>query len=614
MIIRIMPYSTLSKILQNCSLVSFFFHNFAAQERKMTRKFAFCLVTACSIIQLMAQKTIEIKVIETSDVHGCFFPYDFIERKDIQGSLSRACTYIKHIRQKYGDNVILIENGDILQGQPTCYYSNYINPETENLAARVINYMGYNAALLGNHDIETGHAVYDKWIREMNCPTLGANIIDNSTGNPYVTPYIILNKQGIRIAILGMLTPAIPNWLNETIWSGLRFENIRESSGHWIKIIREQEKPDVIIGLFHSGWHGGISTTHYNEDETELTASEVEGFDLIFFGHDHTEHHSIVKNPKGKDVICLNPSCYAMKIAEATIKAVIDKDGRVTIENFTGCITDIRNEAIDEDFVRHFQPDIDKVKSYVDRKIGHFNRTISTRDCFFGSAPFTDFIHNLQLKITGADISFNAPLSFDSSIEEGDVYVSDMFKLYRYENQIYILKMTGKEIRDYLEMSFDLWVNTMKDEKDHIMLLNNNSKPDVQRFGFKNLTFNFDSAAGITYEVDVSKPDGEKVRILSLSDGRHFDEKKWYKVVMNSYRGNGGGELLTKGSGISKDSLSSRILYQSERDQRWYLMNEIEKAKTVTPKANNNWRFVPEKWTTAALKRDRHLIFGIETK
>ena len=122
-------------------------------------------------------KTVRFKVIETSDVHGHFFPYDFMERKPLKGTLSRASTYIKKERAKYGDHLLLIDNGDILQGQPCVYWSNYVMPTNENLAASVINYMGYDAETVGNHDIEPGHKVYDKWIREVRCPLLGANIV-----------------------------------------------------------------------------------------------------------------------------------------------------------------------------------------------------------------------------------------------------------------------------------------------------------------------------------------------------------------------------------------------------------------------------------------------------
>ena len=230
-------------------------------------------------------------------------------------------------------------------------------------------------------------------------------------------------------------------------------------------------------------------------------------------------------------------------------------------------------------------------------------------ESFFGSAPFTDYIHALQLEHTGADLSFNAPLVFNTVINEGPIYMSDMFKLYRFENQIYVVRMTGREIRQHLELSYDQWVNTMLTPDDHIMLLDARMQGDQQRYGFKNLTFNFDSASGIDYEVDVTRPNGQKVRILQFSDGRPFSEDSVYRVAMNSYRGNGGGELLIRGAGIPKDSIPSRIEYMSERDQRYYLTEKIMREAQVTPKAHGNWRFVPEEWALPALERDRKLIF-----
>ena len=559
---------------------------------------------------IMAEtKNVRIKVLATSDIHGCFFPYNFIERKEMKGSLARASHYVKEQRKEFGQNLILLDNGDILQGQPTCYYCNYVNPKMPNAAATAINYMKYDAQAMGNHDIETGHAVYDKWISEVKCPMLGANVVDKVTGKPYLKPYIVLERENVKIAVLGLLTPAIPNWLHESLWSGLHFEEMVECSKRWVKHIKDVDNPDVIVGLFHSGWNGGISTLHYNEDATESVAKNVDGFDIIFFGHDHNKRKAIIKSTTGKDVLCLDPSCNAMYIADATIDITFE-DGKVKDKQIEGLIADISDTPIDQDFVHSMKAVEDSVRQYTGRKIGTFTKTISTSDCFFGSSPFNDFIHEIQLNVTGAEISFNAPLTFESKINEGDVFMSDMFKLYRYENQMYVMKMRGKEVRKHLEMSYDQWVNTMTSPDDHIMLLSEKTQYDRQKCGFKNLTFNFDSAAGIDYVVDVTKPNGQKVKILQMSNGEPFVEDKWYRVVMNSYRGNGGGELLTKGAGISTKDLESRIMWKSDKDQRYYIIKEIEKKGTVTPISYNNWKFIPEEWTKNAIERDKEALFG----
>ena len=598
------------------------FSNFAINERANEMK-RHCLTTLAIMTltltaQAQTQKTVRLKVIETSDVHGHFFPYDFVEKKPLKGTLSRANTYITRERQKYGDRLLLIDNGDILQGQPCVYWSNYVMPENENLAAQVVNYMKYDAETVGNHDIEPGHKVYDKWMREVRCPLLGANIVKeeykNGEANPQsvytgLKPYSVHYLDGVKIVVLGMLTPAIPNWLNKSVWKGMEFEEMTSCARKWIKYIKETERPDLIFGLFHSGLSGGIKTDEYEEDATESVAREVPGFDIIFFGHDHQVHNEWIPSKDGHRVLCIDPSCYVSNVAEAEIELTY-VDGRLTKKDIKGNIVSVRDEEVDQRMVSHFQPQIDQIKQYVDRRIGRFEHSIYTRESFFGNAAFTDLIHNLQLQISKADISLNAPLSFNAVINAGDVTQGDMFKLYRFENLLFVLRMTGEEIRKHLEFSYDMWTNTMTSADDHALRLNDASKNDQQRTGFQNYTFNFDSACGIDYEVDLTKPDGQKVRILQMSDGQPFDEKRWYKVVMNSYRANGGGELLTRGAGIPKDSLEGRVLFHTELDQRHFLTQEIERMGVVDPQPNHNWRFVPEEWVKPALKRDSLLLFG----
>ena len=574
----------------------------------MKRLISFMLLTALTLSANATEKKVTLRFIETSDVHGSFFPYDFTNRKPRVGSMARISSYVKQLCKQYGNNVVLLDNGDILQGQPTSYFYNYVATNQPNIAAQVINYLGYDAETIGNHDIEPGHAVYDKWIKEVKCPVLACNVVNVKTGQPYTHPYAIINRNGVKIAVLGMLTPAIPNWLTENIWEGLRFDDMVKSAKKWMKIIQEKEHPDVVVGLFHSGREGGIKTKDYEEDASCVVAQQVPGFDIIMFGHDHTRFNQKIKNIEGKEVLCIDPANNAMTVAQADLTLTI-KNGKVADKQVTGTLVDVTKLPIDEEYMAHFKPEIEKVNQYVDRIIGNIENTIYTRDSYFGSSAFNDFILNLELQITKADIAFNAPLQFDAAIKAGPVRVADMFNLYRFENQLYVMRMTGEEIRKHLEMSYDQWVNTMKSPDDHLLLLAD-TRGDAQRLGFKNFTFNFDSAAGIDYVVDVTKPDGQKVKILRMSNGQPFDEHKWYTVAINSYRGNGGGELLTKGAGIPKDSLNSRIIYRSPRDQRYYLMQEIEKMGTVAPKANNNWKFIPENWTKPAATRDSLLLFS----
>ena len=181
-------------------------------------------------------REVRLKIVETSDVHGNFFPYNFITRAPWDGSMARVATFVDSLRSSDGpESVILLDNGDILQGQPTVYYYNFVDTASRHIASEIYDYMSYDAATIGNHDVETGHKVYDRWIEATGVPILGANVIDTATGLPYLKPYTIVERQGIRTAVIGMLTPGIPLWLPEPLWSGLRFEDITTSARKWVE-------------------------------------------------------------------------------------------------------------------------------------------------------------------------------------------------------------------------------------------------------------------------------------------------------------------------------------------------------------------------------------------
>lgn len=572
-------------------------------------KLLICLMTLLGLGSLSAVHAsqygeVTLKLIETSDVHGCYFPYDFIRNKPMKGSLARVSSYVKEQREKY-ENVILMDNGDILQGQPVAYYYNYMDTISEHVCAAMLNYMKYDVGTMGNHDVETGHAVYDRWVRQCNFPVLGANIVDNKTGKPYLPPYQVIEKEGVKIAILGMITPAIPSWLPEQLWSGLHFEDMEDCARKWVKIIREKENPDVLVGLFHAGPEGN-KLDNVVENGSGNVAKSVPGFDVVFMGHDHTRRYEKVVNVEGDSVLLIDPANMSKVVSEVTF-TIKKQDGKVVSKQVEGKLVNMDGYAPDADFMNIFSGAYETTMDFVSRNIGRIEHTISSKEAFFGPSAFVDLIHQLQLDITGADISFCAPLSAYAEIKKGDICVSDMFNLYKYENLLYTMKLTGKEIKDFLEMSYALWTNQMQSPDDHLMLLNE----EDNGFGrFKNPSFNFDSAAGIIYTVDVTKPQGEKIRIERMANGEPFDLNKTYRVAVNSYRGNGGGDLLTKGAGIPKTELAKRIVYSTDKDLRYYLMKRIEEVKVLDPKPLNQWKFIPEEWTVPASKRDYDILFG----
>ena len=557
------------------------------------------------------KRQVKVRIIETSDVHGNFFPYDFINRQAGTGSLARVHSAVEKSRKEVGaDNVILVDNGDILQGQPTAYYYNFIDTASRHVAAEMMDFMGYNLGTLGNHDIETGHEVYDRWIMTSGHPILGANIIDTKTGRPYVEPYKIIERNGLKIAFLGLITPGIPGWLPENLWEGLRFEEMVPSARKWINYLRTYEKPDVIVGVFHSGRDHTKTTGDVIENASVLVAKEVPGFDVVMMGHDHSKFLDFIKNDAGKTVLVGNPASNADLIFTVDIEAEIDDTGNVGDVVIKGDVSTVNNLPPSAEFMERFEPQRKAVEDFVGRNIGEFTAEMSTRDAYFGPSAFIDFIHELQLAISGAQISMAAPLTFDATIPAGEVTVSDMFNLYKYENMLYTMRLTGQEIKDYLEMSYDLWTQQMKSADDHLLNLRDASASDMSHTGFRHPSYNFDSAAGIIYTVDVTKPKGEKITIISLADGTPFDPQQDYTVAINSYRGNGGGNLLTEGAGIAKKDLKGRIIKSTDKDLRYYMMKHIEEQKTLMPRSLNQWKFVPETIVKPAAERDRQLLFN----
>lgn len=550
-----------------------------------------------------------ISILETTDVHGAILP-------GLNASLASAFTYIRQVRVKK-DVTLLLDNGDNLQGQPEVYYYNFIDTVSSHLGAEVMNFMGYDAGTVGNHDIEAGHAVYDRLVKEYNFPLLAANAVDINTGKPYFKPYSIIVKDGIKIAVFGLVTPAIPNWLPPELYSGMEFRDMVETARFWMPVILN-EKPDLVVGLFHSGWDRtrvvGQNNEPVNENGSAAVAYNVPGFDIIFNGHDHRLANEKFVNSAGDTILILNGGSKAEKIAQADITYTSHKIKGKRQKIISGQIINVADYNSDPEFITKFASQQKTVDEYVNRVIVNSTETVSSRDAYFGPSAFVDMIHSIQLEITHADISFAAPLSFDVQISKGPVTVGDMFKLYRFENMLYTMMLSGEEIQKYLEFSYSGWFNTMKGPGD-VMLklrLGKNGKPLITdgKAWLKNLPYNFDSAAGINYTVDVSKPDGSRIVINGFTDGRLFEKNKMYKVAVNSYRGNGGGGHFTEGAGIIKDELRLRLISSTDRDLRYYILKSIEREETVSPVPLNNWKIIPGKWVKTAAPREYALLFG----
>ena len=556
---------------------------------------------------MTAQKTIEI--IATSDIHGAILPVDIVMGKDSIPSLAHISTYLKMQRNLNDREILLVDNGDYLQGNPVVYYYNFINKQDIHIGAEAFNDLGYDCMGIGNHDFEGGHEVYDKFRADLNCPILGANVIDNATDKPYFQPYEIFERCGKKIAVLGISTPATPTWIPETLISGLEFQDMIEAAKYWVPIIKEKEKPDVLIGLLHSGidfnFNYQDSTTYKNENASYLVAKQVDGFDVIIAGHDHQGHNIRMKNNFGNEVIIVAPTSVAKDFCSIEINFIGDK------KEIKTHIYSTYSLGVDYSFLKKYDAKLYEIEEYFMEPLGVITENISAVEGLFMNDVITNLIHAVQLEATGAEISFAAPLSASSKIHKGTQKRRDLFKLYRFDNFLYCMEFSGKEIRDILEFSYWQWFNQMTSKDDYLIRYKDLKQDTLKKFPATfTPPYNYESAGGIIYTVDVSKPKGERITIISMANGDKFELDKTYKVAVNSYRGTGGGKHLTEGTGIAQEKLKDRITYVSEYDIKYYIGEWLKKHSPYTPNTNSkNWKVEPEDWYKAAYNRERNLFF-----
>lgn len=519
-----------------------------------------CFVLFCSCRE---QQSPHIRIVCTGDVHGNLFPFDFLTGDEAEGSLARVSSYLNELRSE--GSVVYLDNGDMLQGSPATYCYNTHAVGKPHVAAEVLNYLQCDAVTVGNNDIEPGGATYQRYMNELKCLSLGGNVVYEGTDEPFIPPYTLIEREGLQIAVLGLTTPVVPYLIPKCQWLELEFEEMEHSARRWMQHLQEHATPDLVIGLFHSGYEGGLVTEAFAEHATRRVAEHVPGFDAIFYGHDHLPGVTKVVNVVGDTVVLLNPGRYARQVA--TLDIIMSKEAGPVLE---ASLVSMDGYNPDPIFMATFAPHMERISKYVNSPIGTSLREATMNDALAGPSPLVDFIHQMQLDVSNANISFAAPLVSDGVLPEGEITVGDIHRLLPYDNSLYVLWLTGREVKNYLELSYEQWL----------------SLPSIPRQGGY-----ADSAAGIVYEVHASRPMGSRVEIKSMADGSPFAMDSRYMVVLNSYRALGGGGLLTKGAGITHEALEERIVYTTTADLRFYMINYIQMRKTIIPRSLHQWRF-----------------------
>ncbi|MDE7127038.1 MAG: bifunctional metallophosphatase/5'-nucleotidase [Bacteroidales bacterium] len=589
-------------------------------KRSLLITFFSALLLCCACGPKDGEYTIHL--FTTNDVHGRYFDSLYVEGAPVQGSLLAVSHYMDSLRTELGaGNVVLVDAGDCLQGDNAAYYFNYVDTVSRHLYARMAEYIGYDAVTVGNHDIETGHPVYDRMRRELSMPFLAGNalctdaegnVIMNADGTPkpYFQEYTIVRRHGLKVAIIGFTNPNMKNWLSEDIWHGMTFESLIPMVQEDVDRIAAKEHPHVVIVSVHSGTGPGDGSS-YESQGLDLFKT-LRGVDFLVCSHDHRPFIA------QSDSICLiNSGSHCRNLGHGVINLTV-KGGKSVAKNVSAELVPVNRNLVDEAMRAEFAKDYEAVKEFTLTPVGNLKVELRTRDSYSGMSDYMNLIHTLSLWQSGADMSFAAPLTFNGTVHSGVLLYNDLFTIYPYENQLFAVKMTGKEIKDYLEFSYGTWINTIgggKGADGHLLKIVDADDPRTgqSRWSFVNRSYNFDSAGGLNYSVDVTAPEGSRVRIDSFADGRAFSEDGEYTVAMTSYRANGGGGLM-RAAGIAADELDSRVVarYPEIRNLLYDYLNEV---KTIDPeligdsKVIGSWNFVPEKIAGPAMDRDMQLLF-----
>lgn len=549
------------------------------------------------------------RILTTNDVHGCYFDSVYVGDRT-KNSLLAVSYLVDSVRAATGgENVVLIDAGDCLQGDNAAYYFNYVDTVTPHLYGRMADYMKYDAVAVGNHDIETGHPVYDRLDREMKTPLLAANAIADASGKPYFQDYVILKRHGVKIAVLGFTNPNMKNWLSYSLWSGMKFESLIPLVQNDVDRVIEKEKPHLVIVAAHAGTGNGDGTQLENQG-MDLFKS-LKGVDFLICAHDHRPF--VAQN----DSICLiNSGSHCRNVGSGTVTLEF-VDGKCVSKTLGASLIPVNKEKVDAEMKEVFRSDYEAVKEFTLRPVGELEVPLRTRDAYAGMSDYINLLHAVSLSVPEAQLSLAAPLTFNGYVRPGTLLYNDLFTVYPFENQLYVVRMTGKEVLDCLEYSYAAWVNTVKGRgNEHILRIVNEPDPRTgqKRWSFVGRSYNFDSAGGLVYDVDVTKPAGSRITVKSLADGSPFSEEAEYNVAMTSYRASGGGGILREGAGIDTDSIDSRIVarYPEIRELVYGYLQEhgsIDPAVIGSPELIGEWHFIPAAIADRLMDKDMRLMF-----
>ncbi len=516
---------------------------------------------------------VHITVLGTTDLHGNIYPIDYYSNKPDNRGLAKVATLIKRAR-KENPTALLIDSGDTIQGTPLVYYHNKKNNKPTHPMMLVMNSLHYDAMAVGNHEYNFGLKVLEKARSEAQFPWLSANTYEKGTEKTHYKPYIVKEVLGVRIGILGLTTPGIPNWENIQNYVGLEFREPVSEARKWVAMLREQERADVVVIAMHMGLEEDLRTGEINpgqapnENRAVAIAKQVPGVDVIFMGHTHRDTPSLYLN----GVLLTQANHWGRHLARADL--YLDREGdrwRVYAKSARTIPVDDKVEA-DAEALKLAEPYDSETQKWLSRAIGKSAEELTAKNARFRDTAILDLIQRVQLNAGKADVSMVASFNPDARIARGLVTVRDIAGLYVYENTLVVLEVTGRQVKAALEHSAK-YFKPYEPGKRAAELIDD-----------KIPAYNFDIAEGVNYVIDITKPIGERIQDLRFR-GKPLDPDQKVRLATNNYRVNGGG-----GYTMYKDA---PVVYRSSEEIRELIIDWVERHKTIPTTPTNNWRIVP---------------------
>ena len=562
-------------------------------------------------------KIVELNIFTTNDEHGWIFDWDFasdsqrMSRGNPRPSgLARVSTLYKKLSVE-NPNSMLLSAGDSIQGTILSYYYNFIENDVVNPIPALYEKMGYEAWTIGNHEVEQGNDVLLKIANEMSqrgIEVLGANDVwEDDNSKPYFSPYYIKEVEGVRVGVLGLVTPGIPMWLADDTHENHVYLDMVETAQKYVKILREVEKVDVLIGMFHAGMNAdydlakskafGVPPANASMLVAQAIGAGPMGIDAIITGHSHkiiddsqnTEFRDDTTNMVN-GVKFIQAKNWAERLGHMTV-SVRGKTNAWTVDNVSVKTYSMENVEEDQEILDYMSDYITGGKGYAAQVAGVATADLPSVRSYFEESAIVDLIHETQRFFSGAEISIAAAFNPSLTIAAGDITVGNVAGIYIYENFLNAVELTGHQIKDYLEFSSKYFNVITEDNVDTTSLVNE----DVRGY-------NYDMAQGLKYDIDITKEPGNRIVNIMNLDGSAFDMDKTYNVTLNSYRYNGGGSHLVEAGVMDKGVLTTETTYKSSDTMRDLMIEYLKEVGTWGPEdVEENWKLIPEDLAARAI-------------